>query len=175
MNMETSNRPVIGLDVDGVLSPDVSSKQRSHLWYHEKWRRRAVRWGLGVSQLIVNPDVAITLQRIAHDTGAELVWATHWNQHANDHVAPLITLPQLPVIETPAWPSLKAPAVVEWSAGRPLVWFDDEEREIATAVKLTAERNQPFLGVLTDPKTGLTDESLDESRTWLERITTVTS
>ena len=165
--MPTDNRPVIALDVDGVLSPFCSSKQRSHLWYHEKWRRKAVRWGLGVSQLIVNPEAAIWLQKLAFDTGAQLVWATHWNEDANTHVAPLITLPQLPVVVTPAYPRLKAPALIEWSAGRPLAWFDDESREVETAIRSAAECGQPFLGVLTDPKTGLMIKHVKQAREWL--------
>jgi HAD domain in Swiss Army Knife RNA repair proteins len=167
--MEVNNRPIIALDVDGVLSPDVNAKQRKHLWYHEKWRRKAVRWGLGVSQLIVNPEAAVWLQKLAFDANAELVWATHWNHHANDHVAPLITLPQLPVIHTPAYPKLKAPALIEWSAGRPLVWFEDEPREVETARCFRASRGK-FLGVLTDSKVGLTIDHIAQARKWLTAL-----
>ena len=167
--MITGNRPIIALDVDGVLSPLCNSRQRSRLWYHEKWRRKAVRWGLGVSQLIVNPEAAIWLQKLAFDTGAELVWATHWNERANDHVAPLITLPSLPVIETPVYPRLKAPAVIERSASRPLVWFEDEPREVETARQLVSP-GQAFLGILTDPATGLTIDHVDQAREWLTAL-----
>jgi len=165
--MNEDNRPIIALDVDGVLSPDASAKRRRHLWYHHGYKRKAVRWGLGVSQLIIHPEAGVWVQRLAHDTGAELVWATHWNEHANDHVGPLIGLPPLPVVVTPRYPELKAPALIGWTTGRPLVWFDDEEREIATALRSTKERGQPFLGILTDPVVGLTSAHVDEVRTWL--------
>lgn len=166
----SGEQPVIALDVDGVLSPHCTSRQRSRLWYHHKWRHKAVRWGLGVSQLIVNPEAAVWLQKLAFTTGAELVWATHWNELANDHVAPLITLPSLPVIQTSAYPQLKAPALIEWSAGRPLVWFEDEPREAEAASRLATERSQPFLGVIADPAVGLTVEHVDRAREWLTAL-----
>jgi hypothetical protein len=177
------SRPVIALDVDGVLNPDVSSKQRSRLWYHHGWRRKALRIsaGGGPVQLIVNPEICVLLQLLARDTGAELVWATRWNDLANEHVAPLIGLPKLPYVVTPSWfrpdplvPSraesqLKAPYVIQWSGGRPLVWFDDEEPELAAAKRLAAP-GQLFRGVLTEPGIGLTVPHIDEARAWLSEL-----
>jgi HAD domain in Swiss Army Knife RNA repair proteins len=166
--METNNRLIIAIDVDGVLNPDVNSRQRSRLWYHHGWRRKALRIGAGGGpvQLIVNPEAGIWLQKLARDTGAELVWATRWNDLANEHVAPLIGLPKLPVIVTPPYPRPKAVAVTDYAAGRDLVWFDDEPREIEIAQRLR-EHNQLFHGILTDPKVGLTIEHIDEAREWL--------
>ncbi|PZG28441.1 hypothetical protein C1I98_32805, partial [Spongiactinospora gelatinilytica] len=67
----------------------------------------------------------------------ELVWATTWLDDANDCVAPLLGLPPLPVVRWPeaSGPSgpdevagmhWKTPALVEWAAGRPFAWVDDE-------------------------------------------------
>jgi hypothetical protein len=178
--VDKDNKPIIALDVDGVLNPDVSSRQRSRLWYHHGWRRKSVQLGAGggPTQLIVNPETGIWLQKLARDTGAELVWATRWNDLANAYVRPLANLPTLPYIATPSYlrpdplapnkatNQLKAPFIVKWSAGRPLLWLDDEPPEIHAAERLVAPE-QLFRGILTDPKVGLTIEHIDEARAWL--------
>ncbi|MFF8486176.1 HAD domain-containing protein [Streptomyces antibioticus] len=82
--------------------------------------------------------------------GAELVWATTWLDDANDLLSPWLGLPALPVVR---WPDVddvddeddeddeadedadgpggaglhwKTRPLVEWAAGRPFVWVDDE-------------------------------------------------
>jgi hypothetical protein len=166
-----NNRPVVFLDVDGVFNPDATSKQRSQLWYHHGWRRKRAQLNSGPVQLIVNPETGIWLRKLAHDTGAELVWATRWNDLANEHVAPLANLPVLPYVTTPVYPRPKAPAVLEWAAGRPFAWIDDEEKELALAERLAAP-GQAIYPVLTDARTGLTIEHVDDVRDWLSRKAT---
>jgi hypothetical protein len=65
----------------------------------------------------------------------ELVWATTWEHLANEHIAPKIGLPELPVIEfgtryaaTHVFknPMIKSYKVVEYAAGRPFAWIDDD-------------------------------------------------
>ena len=57
-----------------------------------------------------------------------IVWATAWQAEANRLLAPLLALPELPVIRFPAvgdQPIDKLPAVIGFAGDEPLVWFDD--------------------------------------------------
>lgn len=67
----------------------------------------------------------------------EPVWATTWEDEANEVVAPRLGLPELRVV---AWPDpsdeverdvraglhWKTRTLVRWAAGRPFAWVDDE-------------------------------------------------
>ncbi|MEY9859082.1 hypothetical protein ABH935_004709 [Catenulispora sp. GAS73] len=62
-----------------------------------------------------------------------LVWATTWEQEANEYIGPVLGLPELPVI---VWPDdrvepadgvfWKTPEIVAWADGRPFAWIDDQ-------------------------------------------------
>ncbi|MFD6158038.1 HAD domain-containing protein [Nocardia sp. NPDC060256] len=82
----------------------------------------------------LRPEVGLWLAALP----CELVWATTWEEEANKEVAPRIGLPRLPVV---AWPDpsdehqredqwfglhWKTRTLVNWAAGRPFVWVDDE-------------------------------------------------
>ncbi|MER5640452.1 HAD domain-containing protein [Kitasatospora sp. NPDC002227] len=67
----------------------------------------------------------------------QVVWATTWEEEANAVLGPLLGLPALAVVRWPEPSELdeederaglhwKTRAVVEWAAGRPFVWVDDE-------------------------------------------------
>ncbi|WP_200881386.1 hypothetical protein [Nocardia otitidiscaviarum] len=62
----------------------------------------------------------------------ELVWATTWEHDANTYIAPVIGLPELPVVEWqttkrfgPDGIFFKTEELVAHAAGRPFVWIDD--------------------------------------------------
>jgi hypothetical protein len=67
-----------------------------------------------------------------------LVWATTWLEDANTEIAPRLGLPDLPVVAWPEpteahqredrWHGLcwKTRTLVNWAAGRPFAWVDDE-------------------------------------------------
>jgi hypothetical protein len=50
---------------------------------------------------------------------------TTWKSEANECLAPLLGLPQLPVVTWPK-PSDEPEPLVDWAAGRPFAWLDDE-------------------------------------------------
>jgi hypothetical protein len=181
---EENTKPVIAIDVDGVLNPDANSRQRSRLWYHHGWRRGRARLSVGDGggiPLIINPETGVWLQKLAREAGADLLWATRWNSYANAFIAPLAGLPPLPYVVTPPywkwhptepgvriwWP--KASSVLELAAGRPLVWFDDEPAEFTEAESLL-KPGQQFLGVLADPEVGLTESDVGKARAWLSQL-----
>ena len=104
----------------------------------------------------------------------DLVWATTWGADANEVIAPLLDLPQLPVID---WPDedvagpvhWKTRGLVAWAAGRPFVWVDDE---ITAADRdwVTAHHPGPALPHAVDPQRGLTPEDIATIATWLTRL-----
>ncbi|MCX4738279.1 HAD domain-containing protein [Streptomyces antibioticus] len=116
--------------------------------------------------------------------GAELVWATTWLDDANDLLSPWLGLPALPVVR---WPDgdddegdegadephgvglhWKTRPLVEWAAGRPFVWVDDE---ISGADRAwVADRHPgPALLYRVDHRLGLADADLAAVGEWIGR------
>lgn len=154
------DRPLLFLDVDGPLIP---------------FRARP---GAGPSgDEVGNP----LLGRLDPEDGprllalgCELVWATSWMAEANEVIAPRIGLPELAVVE---WPDdddsglpggvhWKTRGLVEWAAGRPFVWVDDE---IAEADRVFVAARHPGRALLhrVDPLVGLTNDDFQVILRWL--------
>jgi len=62
-----------------------------------------------------------------------LVWCSTWQAEGNKFIGPVLGLPELDYVPFPPSPSRpsgllywKTSYVVEWAAGRPFVWVDDE-------------------------------------------------
>jgi len=161
--------PLLLLDVDGVLLP-VRDNNVSGGYYQPAADFRSVsmtHWDSGHMQEIWVSSANTDRLRLLGKR-FEIVWATGWRQHANEVIAPLHGLPNLPVIEL-AWSehlrtletSWKLPAISEYVGDRPCVWIDDHVRE---DVELWAhERDSPTLVLHVDHQTGLTDVHLDRA------------
>ncbi|HTJ67517.1 MAG TPA: hypothetical protein VL551_08325 [Actinospica sp.] len=106
--------------------------------------------------------------------GGELWWATAWMGEANDVIGPLLGLPELPVVDLPAWDDdfvdeglcWKTQKLVAHAAGRPFVWLDDEPTEADDAY-VAAHHSGPALLYRTDPEIGLTGADFDAIAAWL--------
>jgi hypothetical protein len=109
----------------------------------------------------------------------ELVWATAWMHDANDALAPLIGLPQLPVVVWPEQSAIddqdeiagmhwKTRSLVEWAAGRPFAWVDDEITDTDRAW-VSANHGGPALLHRVDPELGLADADFAALKDWLLR------
>ncbi|WP_245563583.1 HAD domain-containing protein [Longispora albida] len=174
-----AGRPVILVDVDGVLNPAVRSgapgmaeagfiEHTLRLTGPDGTTREGGVW--------INPLHGQWLCELA-GTGAELVWATSWNHAAAEHLAPLLGLPDMPVVEVPAdcaprfgW-SGKIGPIRDLIGDRPAAWLDDSYggREFGWA----AERDgtiAPTLLVRVDPHQGLTRADIDTVHDWLRQI-----
>ena len=92
----------------------------------------------------------------------ELVWATGWEERADEHLPHLLGLPRgLPFLRFEravgrANAHWKLDAIDAYAAGRPLAWVDDA---LGPACEdWAAARGAPTLLVQTDPELGLTAE-----------------
>lgn len=115
----------------------------------------------------LNPAHGPALRALPFD----LVWATTWMGEANEWIAPVIGLPELPFVE---WPERrlaggmlhwKTRTVLDYAAGRPFAWVDDEitqwDRE------WVAQRYPASALLLTiDPGHGIREADLDRLVEW---------
>ncbi len=104
----------------------------------------------------------------------ELVWASGWEEKAEEHLPRLLGLPrQLPYLRfdrsvgrsNAHW---KLAAIEAFAAGRPLAWLDDA---LNGACRAWAQaRSAPTLLVQTDPRRGLTERESELLRSWAQRL-----
>jgi hypothetical protein len=162
---EIPNGALVFLDVDGPLIP---------------FKARAVARPVGARVDLLSEFGNPLLDRLDPEDGrrllsldCHLVWATTWMAEANAVIAPLLGLPELPVVE---WPDDEDPPgglhwkttfLTHWAAGRPFVWIDDE---ITDADRRWVQTNHPAQALLhrVNPNVGMTDADFAAIRRWLE-------
>ena len=161
-------RPILFLDVDGVLIryggdetvPDSASVARSGPETDDERHLRRI-----------DPTVGSRLLAL----GCELVWATGWEDRANEVIAPLAGLPTLPVLNWdltglgPLSLHWKTTPIVDFASGRTFVWLDDEVRTRDQDWVAVAHPG-PALVHRVDPHLGLTDADLARVAAWLSSV-----
>ncbi|MEV6964568.1 HAD domain-containing protein [Hamadaea sp. NPDC051192] len=161
--MPSRVRPVVFLDVDGVLlpfggtrpaAPILDPAEHDHPLLH--------RLDRSLGPLLLGLD-------------ADLVWATTWMADANDLLAPRLGLPPLPVVDfleddDPGshlhW---KTRALVAWAGDRPFAWLDDEFTDVDRDW-IEARHTRPALAYKVASAVGLTRADLDAVARWLDRV-----
>ena len=143
-------QPLLLLDVDGVLNP------------------LALRPPPGFSvQWIDGYEVALSgkhrewLGELVRSF--ELVWATTWEDSANESIGPLLGLPELPVVRFSGertGDTWKLEAVRSAVGDRPLVWIDDEL--FLDAYEWAQGRDAPTLLIRPSSSVGMTASHFDE-------------
>jgi HAD domain in Swiss Army Knife RNA repair proteins len=147
-------RPVLFVDVDGVIS--------------------LFGWGAGTPPGAFHHIDGI-VHCIGHDAGRrikalasrfELVWATGWEEKANDYLPALLALDEreLPyltfdgraVFGSAHW---KVDAIDAYAGDRPAAWIDDNLDETCHA--WARGRSAPTLLVETDAAVGITDDDVE--------------
>lgn len=160
MEAGEGQRPVLAVDVDGVISlfgfegPLDEVPGRFHLID-------------GIAHCI-SDGAGPMLLRLAEVY--ELVWATGWEERANDYLPRILGLPEeLPALRfdgrarfgTAHW---KLDAISEYAAERPLAWIDDSLDETCHA--WAADRQAPTLLVPTESAIGITEAQVEALLSW---------
>ncbi|MFF8916638.1 hypothetical protein ACF08M_25765 [Streptomyces sp. NPDC015032] len=125
-------KPLLLIDIDGPLNPYAALTSRLVPDGYARHLTRPTGWDYGPPlPVLLNPEHGRALRGLAGRY--ELVWATTWKGEANAWIGPRLGLPPLPYID---WPSMhggapggtywKTQYVVEYAAGRPFAWVDDE-------------------------------------------------
>jgi hypothetical protein len=156
-----SDRPVLALDVDGVISlfgfegPISGGPGRFHLIN-------------GMAHCI--PDgIGGMLERLA--SSYEIVWATGWEDRANERLPDILGLPgQLPFLTfdgrarfgTAHW---KIDALDRYAGERALAWVDDSID--VTCRAWADERSAPTLLMQTESDIGLTERHVEALLGWV--------
>jgi hypothetical protein len=159
-------RPLLFLDVDGTLLPYGTALLPSEPQAWDDW------------QSLPNPELAKLSRRHGPRLLAlqcDLVWATAWMHDANEVIAPLLGLPQLPVADLPEAPvegqpdglHWKTQALVNAAAGRPFAWVDDEITDVDRAWVCAHHSGQALL-YCVDSLIGLTSADLAAIESWLQ-------
>jgi hypothetical protein len=162
--LHTNSPPVLFVDVDGVISlfgfPSGGVPPGQFHWVD------------GIAHCI-SDGAGVRLRRLA---GAfELVWATGWEEKANEYLPLLLDLPddELPVLRfdgravfgTAHW---KLEAIDEYAGDRAAAWIDDSLDERCT--RWADARPAPTLLVETDAAVGITDDHVAALLDWAEGL-----
>ena len=162
--MEGSGRPVLAVDVDGVVSL---------FGFDDSLDQSPGRFHLidGVAHCIPD-EVGDRLRRLSEHY--DLVWATGWEDRANDTLITILGLPgELPFLTfgpdarfgTSHW---KLGPIGEYAGTRPLAWIDDCLDESCHA--WAQERTAPTLLVPVDSDRGLEEAQVDALVDWARSV-----
>ncbi|MFF7439190.1 HAD domain-containing protein [Streptomyces sp. NPDC008122] len=163
-------KPLLLIDVDGPLNPYAAQRERRPAGYTTHRMRPDGWFGTKPLRVWLNPDHGSELLALAE--AYELVWATTWKGEANGWIGPRLGLPELPFVD---WPKMHGAAprgtfwktryVLEYAAGRPFAWVDDditpydheyvEQKHLAAALLLRV-----------DPRIGLVRPDFDALAEW---------
>ena len=165
MEPQPQQSPILFVDVDGVISLFGFSPGAGEL-------PGPLHWIDGVAHCIPE-DVGARLVTLAERF--DLVWATGWEERANEHLPFILKLPfrDLPclvfdgraVFGSAHW---KVDAIDEYAGDRPAAWIDDNIDE--TCLAWARERAAPTLIVETAPSEGLTDEHVAQLLRWADEL-----
>lgn len=159
---QAEKRPLLFLDVDGVIALDLFSK------------------GLPPGEMRDSPLGLIYLPDRSGELVRELakrfdlVWATGWEHHANSGLADALGLrEELPVITfgkkaragSAEW---KLKRVSSYAGGRPAAWLDDNFA--GRHERWAAHRSAPTLLVRVDPRGGLAPDHVERLLRWADRV-----
>ncbi|MGI5268731.1 HAD domain-containing protein [Nonomuraea sp. CA-218870] len=160
-------KPLLLLDVDGVLNPTGRPTP--------DFRRYRCTVDGTAYTVHLNQRHGARLLELALAAGAELVWATTWEHHANDWIAPRLGLPSLPVIAmgrddravSRHGEMFKTRRVADYVGDRPFVWFDDQVYQEDENYLRARQGLGEFLLIHVPGEVGLTSRHLDVAREWL--------
>jgi hypothetical protein len=163
----TSDRPVLAVDIDGVISlfgfdqpmePGTTDPRELPGEFHL----------IDGMLHCIATDTGPRLNRLADSY--ELVWASGWEDRANDHLPEIIGVAKLPYLTfdgrarfgTAHW---KLEALDEYAGTRALAWVDDSLD--ASCYEWAEERSAPTLLIPTESDVGLVDAHVETLEAWV--------
>ncbi len=114
---------------------------------------------------------------LALEASFELVWASGWEEKANEYLPHLLGLPNtMPFVSFSAGPGKTGTTLAHWKlesidryvAERPLAWIDDAFNDACHA--WAAARAAPTLLVRTAPERGLTGHEAERLMAWAQAL-----
>ena len=163
MRDDTHNRPILFVDVDGVIS----------LFGFE--RHSDPPGSFHMVDGIVHCIGSSAAARLARLAGVyELVWATGWEEKANEYLVHLLEMEsELPVLTfdgrvRPGSAHWKLDAIEEHAAGRPAAWIDDNLDDECRA--WAERRDAPTLLVQTECAVGIDEEHVELLLSWADEV-----
>lgn len=165
-------KPLLLVDVDGVLNPNEAKPTRRPAGYETYYKSYydGFRGKQSRMRVWLNKEHGPMLTEWAAAKGFELAWCTTWGEEANSWIAPKIGLAaSWPVIQfdpfelssIQAW---KFPAVERFAEDRDLVWLDDDFkyfRHLRDGFHLRRSRYANTAMWQIDPKVGLLEKDLE--------------
>jgi hypothetical protein len=161
------DRPILAVDIDGVISLfDFDQPMEAGRINPDD--------APGEFHLIDGMLHCIALKtgpRLNQLAGAyELIWASGWEDRANDHLPDILGVPELPYLTfdgrarfgTAHW---KLEAIDEYAGSRPLAWIDDSLDE--SCYEWGEKRRAPTLLVPTESAVGLTEAHVGALESWV--------
>jgi hypothetical protein len=160
------DRPVLAVDIDGVISLfgfDESMQPGGQGAGKTPGEFHLIDGMLHCISLAVGPR----LNRLARTY--ELVWASGWEDRANDHLPGILGVPELPYLTfdgrarfgTAHW---KLDALDDYVGSRPLAWVDDSLDD--SCYEWAEQRPAPTLLVPTESDVGLLDAHVEVIEAW---------
>jgi hypothetical protein len=163
-NAKTSRRPILFVDVDGVIS----------LFGFRPGTPPGVFHHIDGIVHCIGHDAGPRLRRLAERY--ELVWATGWEEKANEYLPHMLGLdePYLPVLTfdgravfgSAHW---KVDAIDEYAGSRPAAWIDDNLDDTCWA--WAAGREAPTLLIETQSPVGITEEDVERLIEFADEMT----
>jgi hypothetical protein len=161
-----SQRPILAVDVDGVISL---------FGFEEPPDRKLARFEL-IDGMVhcISLAAGDRLRRLADLY--DLVWATGWEDRANDSLSPLLELPELPCLRfdgaarfgSAHW---KLVPLEEFARGRPLAWIDDSfDESCYDWARERQLRGESTLLVPTDSQLGLEEAQVEALAAWARSL-----
>jgi hypothetical protein len=164
---QNSNRPVLLVDIDGVLS----------LFGFNLDECPVGTWHVveGIAHFL-SSTAAGHLHELAEPF--DLIWCSGWEEKAGEHLPALLGVPVFPHLSFDRNPGRghahwKLAAIEAHAGDRPVAWVDDALDQACEDWAMA--RPAPTLLVRTDPAVGLTADHVERLREWaatLRRVAT---
>lgn len=165
--MSEAEKPILAVDVDGVVSL---------FDYDEPPEATVARFELiDGSVHCISIAAGERLRRLSESF--DLIWATGWEERANQHISPLLGLPELPYLAfegsarfgSAHW---KVPPLDGFTHDKAVAWIDDSFDE--PCYRWARGRSEPTLLVPTESPIGLEEAQTEALLAWARSLATPT-